>query len=306
MTAIDMTGQKIGKLTVVERDMSKKGQAAYWICKCDCGKIISVRGQNLRDKNHPTQSCGCLSKQKKTIDTTSLINKKFGRLLVIERDLSVEIGHGKESRWICKCDCGNTISVLGKSLTSGKTQSCGCLRKEKTIQKNTLDLSNKRYGKVIALKNTYKTTDHHSYLWECKCDCGKIFLASAEYLQSGHVTSCGCSVTSSRGENKIKNLLEQANIPYIKEYTFSDCRDPKTGYLLRFDFAILNSDNSINRLIEFDGIQHFKENDFFKNTLKERQQKDEYKNKYYKEHNLTLIRIPYYKYNNLSLEQLMI
>lgn len=306
MAAIDMTGQKIGKLLVIERDTTKKGGAAYWICKCDCGNIISVRGTSLRDKNHPTQSCGCLAKQKKNIDTTSLINKRFGRLVVIERDLSVEIGHGKESRWICQCDCGNKVSILGRSLTSGRTQSCGCLRKEKTTQKNTLDLTNKRYGKVVAIKNTYKLSSHNSYLWECKCDCGNEFLASAEYLQSGHVSSCGCSTPSSRGEEKIKNILEQADIPYVREYTFSDCRDPKSGRLLRFDFAILNPDNSINRLIEYDGIQHFEENNFFRDTLKERQQKDSYKNQYCKEHNLTLIRVPYYDYNSISLEQLMI
>lgn len=305
MAVIDMTGQKIGKLTVLERDTSKTGQAAYWICKCNCGNIVSVRGSNLRDKNHPTQSCGCLSKQKKQIDTTSLLNKRFGRLLVIKRDLSVEIGHGKESRWICKCDCGNIVSILGKSLTSGRTKSCGCLRKELVIQKNTLDLTNKKFGKVTAIKNTGQLNNHHSYLWECQCDCGKIFLASAEKLQSGCVSSCGCSIPSSKGEIKIEQILKQANLPYIKEYTFSDCRDPKTHYLLRFDFAILNEDNSINRLIEFDGIQHFKENNFFKGSLQERQQKDKFKNQYCKEHNLNLIRIPYYEYNNLSLEMLM-
>lgn len=305
MAIIDMTGQKIGKLTIIERDMSKTGGAAYWICQCDCGNIISIRGSNLRDKKHPTQSCGCLARENRPIDTTSLVGKRFGYLTVIERDLSVEVGHGKESKWICKCDCGNTTSVLGRSLTSGHTKSCGCLIREATIKRNTLDLTNKRYGKVVALKNTYQLSTHHSYLWECKCDCGKNFIASAEYLQSGHVTSCGCSIPSSRGEAKIQNILEQAHIPYIKEYTFSDCRNPKTGYLLRFDFAILNPDNSINRLIEFDGIQHFKNIDFFNNNLDECQQKDEYKNQYCKTHNLTLIRIPYYEYNNLSLERLI-
>ena len=98
---IDMKGQKIGELTVLERDNTKKGQAAYWICKCECGNVISVRGQNLRDKKHPTQSCGCLAKKK--IDTTSLVGKTFGRLTVLKRDLTVEVGRGKNSKWLCKC-----------------------------------------------------------------------------------------------------------------------------------------------------------------------------------------------------------
>lgn len=302
---VDMTGQRIGRLTVLERDFSKKG-VAYWICQCDCGNKVSIRGSNLRDKNHPTQSCGCLNKEKHNVDTTSLVGKQFGRLLVLERDLSKEIGHGKDSYWICQCECGNQKSILGRSLLSGHTKSCGCLRAENLIQRQTLDLTNKRFGKVVALKNTYQINQHHSYLWECQCDCGKTFITSAEYLQSGHVTSCGCSIPISRGETKIKAILDEANIPYIREYTFSDCRDPKTNYLLRFDFAILNEDNSINRLIEFDGIQHFKENSYFRESLEKRQKKDSFKDEYCKTHNIKLIRIPYYEYNNLSLERLLI
>ena len=38
-----------------------------------------------------------------------LKNKKFGKLLVLERDL--ESAGNKNSRWICKCDCGNIKSI---------------------------------------------------------------------------------------------------------------------------------------------------------------------------------------------------
>jgi hypothetical protein len=48
MPTIDISGERFGKLTVIERDMSKHGGAAYWICKCDCGNTKSIRGSNLR------------------------------------------------------------------------------------------------------------------------------------------------------------------------------------------------------------------------------------------------------------------
>ncbi len=32
--------------------------------------------------------------------------------------------------WLCRCDCGNEKEVRGYVLTSGATQSCGCLHKE--------------------------------------------------------------------------------------------------------------------------------------------------------------------------------
>lgn len=62
---IDLTGQKFGKLTVIERVddyVSPKGyRAARWLCKCDCGSFKSVTGNSL--KRHGTKSCGCLCKE---------------------------------------------------------------------------------------------------------------------------------------------------------------------------------------------------------------------------------------------------
>lgn len=56
---IDMTGKKCGRLLVVERDVSRKD--TYWICRCDCGNMTSVRGKYLR--NGRTMSCGCLHRE---------------------------------------------------------------------------------------------------------------------------------------------------------------------------------------------------------------------------------------------------
>lgn len=55
---IDMTGKKIGKLTVIDQAASKNGKA-YWNCVCDCGTKVTVAGAYLR--NGHTQSCGCLN-----------------------------------------------------------------------------------------------------------------------------------------------------------------------------------------------------------------------------------------------------
>ena len=54
----DLTGKKIGKLTVLGLS-DKTNRRLYWKCRCDCGKIISVKGDHLRQKNQ--LSCGCLS-----------------------------------------------------------------------------------------------------------------------------------------------------------------------------------------------------------------------------------------------------
>ena len=37
---IDLTGQRFGDLVVLERDINKPKGRAYWICQCDCGKLL--------------------------------------------------------------------------------------------------------------------------------------------------------------------------------------------------------------------------------------------------------------------------
>lgn len=57
----DLTGQKFGRLTVIERADSTKHGAARWLCKCDCGNDTVVIGDELR--KGATRSCGCLAKE---------------------------------------------------------------------------------------------------------------------------------------------------------------------------------------------------------------------------------------------------
>lgn len=54
-------------------------------------------------------------------------NKRYGRLTVVKCC-------GKDNRgkylWLCKCDCGNTKIVCADNLSSGKSKSCGCIKRE--------------------------------------------------------------------------------------------------------------------------------------------------------------------------------
>ena len=57
--ALDLRGQRFGRLVVVERAEKAKCGATRWHCRCDCGKHVVVQYSNL--KNGFTQSCGCLN-----------------------------------------------------------------------------------------------------------------------------------------------------------------------------------------------------------------------------------------------------
>ena len=55
---IDITGQRFGRLTVVQyTGTTDNHRQAIWSCVCDCGKTVMVRGTSLRKGE--VQSCGC-------------------------------------------------------------------------------------------------------------------------------------------------------------------------------------------------------------------------------------------------------
>lgn len=56
----DISGKRYGKLTVIKRDIDKTGKRVFWKCQCDCGNVVSVRGDSL---GRNTNSCGCVKKE---------------------------------------------------------------------------------------------------------------------------------------------------------------------------------------------------------------------------------------------------
>lgn len=74
----------------------------------------------------------------KMIDLTG---QSFDRLKVVSREPNNK--HGR-AMWLCECQCGNSVVVMGKCLSSGHTRSCGCLVLERTA---LMGKKNKRHGK---------------------------------------------------------------------------------------------------------------------------------------------------------------
>lgn len=61
---VDLKGKKYGKLTVLYKTSDKsKDNKIQWMCKCDCGNSIVVKGCNLTRNTRPTKSCGCLHRE---------------------------------------------------------------------------------------------------------------------------------------------------------------------------------------------------------------------------------------------------
>lgn len=307
MEKIDFTGQKIGKLTVLDIDPEHSHNdngRLLWRCQCECGNIVykTVDSLKVKNKKHPmacSVRCGALLPN----------GTKINRLTIIKPIFE----NGQETKYECQCDCGNTVIISSQHLKRGTTKSCGCLQKEHMSEigkKYSIktDITNERFGKLIALKPTEKRPSEktRSIIWECICDCGEYHYASVHNLKNGSVSRCPKCFTISKGEDKICEILDNNNINYSRQQTFSGCRFKDTGKLARFDFYIDNK-----YIIEFDGEQHFTYSDSPKTWNTEQNYNrtvshDKYKNEWCKKNNIPLIRIPYWSYNNLSLEDLLL
>lgn len=116
----DLTGQQFGKLTVLNR-AENRGGSTCWVCRCECGKVVTVYASNL--KRGLTTSCGGVGHNAK-----DLTGKRFGRLVALQQDDAKSIAGN--IYWLCRCDCGALTSVRSVSLVFGATKSCGCLQRE--------------------------------------------------------------------------------------------------------------------------------------------------------------------------------
>lgn len=71
---VDLTGQRFNRLTVLGRDHSRRARP-HWLCRCDCGKEISVSGTHLKAGRY--KSCGCyLADRYSVAETTHVQSQK--------------------------------------------------------------------------------------------------------------------------------------------------------------------------------------------------------------------------------------
>lgn len=152
--AEDLTGRRFGRLTVIERGENRNGRTC-WLCRCDCGTEKLVPAHEL--KAGRSKSCGCLRRQtgKSVVD---LSGQRFGRLSAL---YPTERRDGKGSvYWMCRCDCGNTVTVTESNLVYGTYRSCGCLRRE--YQENVSKNLHLIDGTCVELLGRKKRSDNTS------------------------------------------------------------------------------------------------------------------------------------------------
>ncbi len=100
--ALDITGQRFGKLVVLRR-APKLGRSTAWLCQCDCGRQKAIRTHNLMNKTH---SCGCILSA-----------------------FAISLGKAKRTH-------GHSVTVNGKGAPSG-TYKSWCAMRARCLSPNT-------------------------------------------------------------------------------------------------------------------------------------------------------------------------
>lgn len=245
-----------------------------------------------------------------------ITGQKFNMLTALEK--TDKRTSGGLIIWRFQCECGNIIEKPAAHVKSGNTKSCGCL-KRKTFQKLNEKASEKakiligeKFGKLTVIEDLglrEHVKGHNRRWYKCLCDCGNYKEVMGNQLKQGQTSSCGQCNFTSKGEYKIKTLLEEEGYIFNYDFVLPELFQ-ETGRRLRFDFVIYNKDFSIKRIIEFDGRQHITGPDKghwsrTTDTLETIRERDSLKNNFCKKHNYILVRIPYNKLKTLTINDIM-
>lgn len=304
-------------LLLLERSEKRaaNGKHKYGWYKClDCGEPFEALNYNVKIGD-AIRCPECRKKWRKENSVFNSLNR------IYEPGMSVgpnnilfikELNHTKQGvrTGLFKCPaCGREDwHTRLTDICSGASSKCpDCYVKENILRcarngdESVLDLTGKQFGELTVMGRADFEKHSMGRLWNCKCSCGGFRKAYSKELSTGKVWHCGCLRAISKGERKVKKLLENKGILFEQEKRFGDCRNPKTNALLSFDFYLPD----YNLCIEYDGIQHFEETTWRHESLEDGQYRDSIKNQYCKDNNIKLIRIPYWDYDKLDEQYLL-
>lgn len=263
------------------------------LCKQHGPFTICANDHIKRNRQHGCQTCGknkyidsIRCKKEEFIERATKLHNHiydYSKINYIDIYTKIEILCHKH---------GSFLQVPYNHLHGSNCIYCGYETNRKSTTK-TLEMFILEANETHNNKYVYSNTKYISANKKIEILCPKHgpFLQAPNVHLKGH----GCpKCNSSKGELKIANWLTEHNISFKYNTKFKNCRNPATGYILRFDFYLPD----LNILIEFDGWHHFEDTPF--GNYKDINYRDEIKNTYAIEHNTDIIRIHYKNINNIS------
>lgn len=176
-------------------------------------------------------------------------------------------------------------------LAGAHLQGVGCPKCAKNVPQTTEEFilrAKKVHGDKYTYEHTIYKNNHTKVIITCPKH-GDFSILPPHFLKG-----IGCSLCcNSLGGNAVRAWLDNNKILYIPEYKNKECKDKRS---LSFDFAIVDENNQVLGLIEYDGKQHFEPCSMFGNgkhfttTILH----DAIKNQFCEDNSIHLLRIPYW------------
>ncbi len=251
------------------------------LCKHnECGTSWKIRPNDFYN-GHRCPKC---SKRKIKDDMSfkdeisSLVNKEY---------IFLETYMGRNKKIKCQhCFCDFIWEVTPNDFINNGVRCPKCRKRYRRssddFNKEILKLTNGEYTFLEDFVNVkHKIKCRHN-------KCNKIFYVTPNNFLGG--SRCPYCSNISRGENRIRKFCEENGISFIQHKTFNWSK--KRIY----DFYLID----YNLLIEYNGIQHYKETNFFKISLDEQVKIDVEKRKMALEHNYDYLIIPHTDFNRIE------
>jgi len=240
-------------------------------------------------------------KRKYNIEQVRKMFLKEGYILITD----IYINNAQNLYYICPKH-GKKHITLNHFLDGKRCNQC---QKERIadLQRYTLDdvvnLIHNYDSNIEIFDISYNTYNDNSIKIKC-VECGFLFKTTLSMILNGKNRCNHCTNAQSNSEYITETILINNNFLYDSEVSFDGC-----VYInkLTFDFVVYNkTDNSIYKIIELDGQQHYKPVCFGgdkKIALLEFEKlkiKDQIKNEYCQNNNISLLRIPYWEFDNIE------
>ena len=159
---------------------------------------------------------------------------KYGRLTVISHA-------GKDPRgkhlWLCLCECGNEKIVVADSLSSGKSKSCGCLKRDFLAEKgNQFGLYEDRQDAMMKVQYSHLKRRHSNNKMSGEVIDFKAFSllskSKCKYCGLDHSKEIEDRLNESKNKKRLSNEVLKingidridSNIGYTKENCVPCCK----------------------------------------------------------------------------------
>lgn len=147
---LNLKGEKIGWLEILELTNKKDGTTRLWECKCKCGNIVYKKSSKLIDakKQGYNISCGCSKKQE------DLVNKIYNDFQIIE---FIKVLPKQNRLWKCKCiKCEKEFELTTYQIKNNKNICEIELKKE-------IEIKHKLHNCFLRIKNRCYNKNYSSY-----------------------------------------------------------------------------------------------------------------------------------------------